>query len=74
VWIGVHIKFTRQENLGVQTAIVINSFFMAAYGHVLQGLYKMAASSTDPERVVRDCGSFLGYAMLKSKQLEPISE
>jgi len=41
---------------------------------MLQGLYKMAASSTDLERVIRDCGSFLGYAMLKSKQLEAISE
>jgi len=34
----------------------------------------MAASSTDLERVVCDCGSFLGYATLKSKQLEAINE
>jgi len=41
---------------------------------MLQGLYKMAASSIDLERIVRDCGSFLGYTMLKSKQLEAISK
>jgi len=41
---------------------------------MLQGLYKMVAISTDLERVVCDCGSFLGYAMLKSKKLQAISE
>jgi len=41
---------------------------------MLQGLYKMAANSTDLKRVIRDYGSFLVYAMLKSKQLEAISE
>jgi len=43
-----------------------------SHGYVLQGLYKMAVSSTDLERVVHNCGSFFGYTMVKSKQLEAI--